>query len=461
MSSARRAALSPVMTWRNKPGLGLEGLPHIGVERAFGDVAVDRHFLVLVALAEDAAVALLDLGRLPRGVEVMQGDQAFLDVGAGAHLLGAADQHAHRTLPTFSKRACFLASDSASPMAAICSRGMPCGDQLLDDLLVGRVTPCGRIDAHVGEDHLRAACRCGPVPDGGDVFDQPVDLRFREVGCRGRQHPCVGGELASVGGDVQGVIYPRVHLLRPQPLVAFDQFLLEGVLLLGHRAGDDDGLAALQARTRQVEHLGRLHVGEGPEHLLEFRQVGEAGEAASRPQARAVRGDFHGVDDFAEGGRPGVEMLQPPAPQSLGVEESLHRVHLDHRVGNRRAGGERHAMAGMLLVEVTGFHVHVEGPLAAAGLDAGDALHLGRRLQVLEIMGLVDEDVIDAEFVEHQPVILLVLGEQVLQPFASGGLLLLDGLDEVAVGTLVARVFAEQLVVFGDLLQEELLLVVP
>jgi hypothetical protein len=233
------------------------------------------------------------------------------------------------------------------------------------------------------------------------------------------------------------------------------------VLLLGHRAGNDDGLAGFQARPRQVQHLGGLHVGEGPEHLLEFRQVGEAGEPAARPQARAVRGDFHRVDDFAEGGRPGVEMLQPAAPQPLGVEESLHRVHLDHRVGNRRAGGERHAVAGMLLVEVAGFHVHVEGPLGAAGLDAGDALHLGRRLQVLEIMRLVDEDVIDAEFVEHQPVILLVLGEQVFQAFGPRGLLLLDGLDEVAVGpSPFPGVFAEQLVVFGDLLQEEFLLVV-
>ena len=98
MSSARRAALSPVITWRDEPGLGLQGLPHIGVERSFGDVAIDRHFLVLVALAEDAAFALFDLGRLPRGVEVMQGDQAFLDVGAGAHLLRAADQHAHRAV---------------------------------------------------------------------------------------------------------------------------------------------------------------------------------------------------------------------------------------------------------------------------------------------------------------------------------------------------------------------------
>ena len=65
----------------------------------------------------------------------------------------------------------------------------------------------------------------------------------------------------------------------------------------------------------------------------------------------------------------------------------------------------------MLLAEVTRLHVHVEGPLGAAGLNAGDAVHLGRRLQVLEIMGLVDEDVIDAQFVEHQTVILLVFGQ--------------------------------------------------
>ena len=56
-------------------------------------------------------------------------------------------------------------------------------------------------------------------------------------------------------------------------------------------------------------------------------------------------------------------------------------------------------------------------------------------------MGFVDEDVIDAEFVKHQPVILLVVGEQVFQAFAPCGLLLLDGLDEVAVGSTVGGVF--------------------
>jgi len=57
-------------------------------------------------------------------------------------------------------------------------------------------------------------------------------------------------------------------------------------------------------------------------------------------------------------------------------------------------------------------------------------------------MGFVNEDVIDAEFVEYQPVVFLVLGKQVLQAFTSGGFLLLDGLDEVAVGTFGACMFA-------------------
>ena len=50
----------------DEPGLGLQGLPHIGIEGAFGDVAEDRDFLVRIALAQDAAVALLDLGGLHR-----------------------------------------------------------------------------------------------------------------------------------------------------------------------------------------------------------------------------------------------------------------------------------------------------------------------------------------------------------------------------------------------------------
>jgi hypothetical protein len=41
--------------------------------------------------------------------------------------------------------------------------------------------------------------------------------------------------------------------------------LLEDLLVLRHRAGNDGGLSARQARPGQVQHLGGLHVGEGTE----------------------------------------------------------------------------------------------------------------------------------------------------------------------------------------------------
>ena len=152
-------------------------------------------------------------------------------------------------------------------------------------------------------------------------------------------------------------------------------------------------------------------------------------------------------------------MLDAPASHPFGVEESLHCVHLDHRVADRRAGGERHAVAGVLLVQVSGLHVQVEGPLAAAGLDAGDTLHLGRRLQVLEVMGLVDEDVIDSKFVKDQPIVLLVLGQQVFQPvpraaaFCFSMVLMMLRLARCAPSLALSQ---KQLVVFRDLLAQEL-----
>jgi hypothetical protein len=77
---------------------------------------------------------LFDLGRLPGGVEVMQGDEAFLDVGAGAHFLGTADQHANRTIPDFLEEGLFLGVGFGIADGGDLLAGDTVGDQLGDDL---------------------------------------------------------------------------------------------------------------------------------------------------------------------------------------------------------------------------------------------------------------------------------------------------------------------------------------
>ena len=79
---------------RDEPGLGLVVLPHLGVHRTFRGIGEDVDDVVLVALAENTALALLDLGRKPWRVEVMQRLQPKLRIDSGTHRVGGADQEA-------------------------------------------------------------------------------------------------------------------------------------------------------------------------------------------------------------------------------------------------------------------------------------------------------------------------------------------------------------------------------
>ena len=78
----------------DEPGLALQQLPGGRVHAAQRGIGVELDLLVLVALALDAALALLDVAGQPRHVEVVQGHQPLLRVHARAHGLGRAEQDA-------------------------------------------------------------------------------------------------------------------------------------------------------------------------------------------------------------------------------------------------------------------------------------------------------------------------------------------------------------------------------
>jgi hypothetical protein len=76
----------------------------------------------------------------------------------------------------------------------------------------------------------------------------------------------------------------------------------------------------------------------------------------------------------------------------------------------------------------------------------------------------IDEEVIDAELVEDQAVVLLALRQQVAQPFIAALLLFLEGLEDVVLAPLAGLLggafgVLQQDLVLGDLLAQELGLV--
>ena len=107
---------------------------------------------------------------------------------------------------------------------------------------------------------------------------------------------------------------------------------------------------------------------------------------------------------------------KPCVSRSLRLEIPLHRVHLRHRVGHRCAGGEHDAAAAIPLLDIADLQEHIEGPLRRCLRQAGDAGHFGDVEEILEIVGLVDEQAVDAKLLEGERVVLLMLGRKSFKP---------------------------------------------
>lgn len=72
--------------------------PHISIKATFDDVHEGEDFGIHVALANEAAFALLEVCRAPRSIQVVHCQRSRLHIHTGAHLFRRADQHTDATL---------------------------------------------------------------------------------------------------------------------------------------------------------------------------------------------------------------------------------------------------------------------------------------------------------------------------------------------------------------------------
>ena len=172
--------------------LALHQLIEIAVKGVLGDIGVDVHLVILVALPDDPALPLLKVGGPPGTVQVVQRHEFLLDIGARAHLLGGADQHpdlpgAHLAEQLLFLRLCVGAVDIGYFFGWYAS-----GDQLISQVIVDILKFHHLIAAlpvwdhfdgaafarggEVAEHHLRGTLvRCA-LPDLEYIINAGVDL---------------------------------------------------------------------------------------------------------------------------------------------------------------------------------------------------------------------------------------------------------------------------------------------
>ena len=121
--------------------------------------------------------------------------------------------------------------------------------------------------------------------------------------------------------------------------------------------------------------------------------------------------------------------------QIVGLQVTLHGEHLGHAVGDGRARGEDDTAAALHGLDMAHLEIHIESPFAGGLRQTGNARHLGDVKEIFEVVRLVHENAVHAEFLEGQRVILFVVGGQSLEFGFEPFLRLFQFLDQSAVGT--------------------------
>lgn len=285
-----------------------------------------------VAWSVPPAGALLDVGRPPRGVQMVDRHTAALHVDAGAQLVGGAQQHRdpagaavrEQLRPVRVGRGVVDEADLVGGHASV--------DEARADLAVHlEVRRVWR--ALVAEHDLQGAAdrrdpaagvRVGPLgralPGSSDPGDQRIHLPGRAGKADQRR---IQGDPAAVPGHLEHVVVVGVNAAGVDGIGALHQPADVGALLVGWR---HDHRVPLDPGARQVQHPAGAEVGHLGQQPAQPGKVDEPPRPVVGPEPAAVGRDLHPRPEPHEHARPRVGRVQPKVPQPLLLEQQLQHV---------------------------------------------------------------------------------------------------------------------------------------
>ena len=195
--------------------------------------------------------------------------QPGLYVGASAHLLGAAHQHANRTAADFAEQLCLLGFRIGIMDELYLLFGNAARNQLVPNIVVHiKAVRAGR--AQIAEDHLRGALRLCLFPNGKDPLHAGIRLAVGVIRQKWVHQPLVQRQLSAIVRDAQHVILIRGNQAVAHCFGPLTQRRHHLALQLAGRQLYNRGLAARDFGDRQLQHIGGLNVGTLLEHIHKF-----------------------------------------------------------------------------------------------------------------------------------------------------------------------------------------------
>ena len=388
-----------------------------------------------IALANDTTTSLLQITGSPRTIEIVQGDQAILDIHTGTHLEGAAHQHTHLSGSHLAEQFLFpCIGIGIVDKGNLFRRHTRC-DQLAANIVIddelgfffgsvhkalqsvnlravqvpGRCFCCGSGrgcaalgGGNIAEHKLGQLISFTILPDLQNISDAHIDLAsgiVREVGI---DDPLVKSQFPSIGCDLQHIVNRGVNGTVVDFCCPFRKLLDKHLLLLRglRHFVVIDGL-----RARKVELVSRLYIGSFFPNGYQLREVEELGKPCSCTVAGSLRCQLDYRLGFAELGCPTVEVTPSFLLQRVVLEVSHHGVQFRHGVTDGSAGGKDHTPASGLFIQVPALEVHIGGLLCIRSRKASHIPHFRVEEKVLVAVGFIYEQPVNAQLFKGHNII--------------------------------------------------------
>ena len=206
---------------RNELLLGFQYLPHIGVERAFRHIAENLHFWIHIALTQNPAFLLFQIGGLPGRVQMMQGDQAVLYVGPRAEFCRRPQQDTHLSGAHAGKQFRFLRFRRRFVDKGDFLSGNAHLDEFVAHIVIDVEAAVALGRGQVAKDELCRPFFYAALPDGKGVPHAGVDLAAFVVRKHFLHQPLIQRAFPAVIGNTQHIVYGGIDRAAAHPVRAF------------------------------------------------------------------------------------------------------------------------------------------------------------------------------------------------------------------------------------------------